>query len=84
MANINLVNLNDAIYRILHPGYVWTSGTDNTTTVTEDNFSAVNCPLLRNHDRREVVTYKDWVTILAGNPNVTDTSANRRSRCNLS
>lgn len=81
MANINLVNLNDAVYRMLNPAFVWTSGTDNATTVTEENFSAVNCPLLRNHDRREVVTYKDWVTILAGNPNVTDTSANRRSRC---
>ena len=81
MANINLVNLNDAVYRMLNPAFVWTSGVNNPNPMTTENFSAVNCPLLRNHDRREVVTYKDWVSILAGNPNVTDTRTNRRSRC---
>ena len=81
MANINLVNLNDAVYRMLNPSFVWTSGYTNDNPMTVENFSAVNCPLLRNHDRREVVTYKDWVSILAGNPNVTDTRPNRRSRC---
>jgi len=81
MANINLVNLNDAVYRMLNPAFVWTSGANNANPMTEENFNKINCPLLHNHDRREVVTYKDWVSILAGNPDVTDTRPNRRSRC---
>ena len=76
-----MVNLNDAVYRMLNPTFAWTGGTNPAYAMNIDNFSAANCPLLRNHDRREVVTYKDWVSILAGNPSVTDTRPNRRSRC---
>lgn len=79
MANINLVNLNDAVYRLLNPGFKWLGGT--TTDMDIDAFNTVNCPLLHNHDRREVVTYKDWVSIMAGNPNVLDTYGARKSRC---
>ncbi len=79
MANINLVNLNDAVYRMLNPAWPWTGWDFTKPSVA--NFNAVNCPLLRNHDRREVVTYKDWVSILAGNPNVTNTTSAAASRC---
>jgi len=79
MANINLVNLNDAVYRMLNPAWPWNGF--ESTALSPANFNAVNCPLLHNHDRREVVTYKDWVSILAGNPNVTNTTSDAASRC---
>lgn len=75
MSSINLVNLNDAVHLILNRKFDWLSGVDI------ENFNKTNCPLLHQRDRNEVVTYKDWVSILAGNRDILDTYSNRKSRC---
>lgn len=81
MANVNLVNLNDAVYLVLNRKFDWLNSGDTMVAFDINNFSRSSCPLLYNHDRREVVTYKDWAAILAGNQTVLDTTSNRSSRC---
>ena len=81
MANVNLVNLNDAVYLVLNRKYDWLNSGNNMVAFDINNFSRSSCPLLHTYDRREVVTYKDWAAILAGNQTVMDTTSNRSGRC---
>lgn len=79
MANINLVNLNDAVHRLLNPAWPWLGDSSLTDLSC---FNATNCPRLHQRDRKEVPTWKDFVTILSGNENIADTYASgRKTRC---
>lgn len=62
----DVVNLNDAIYRIINRtqlgDYNYLAG------VTAVDFNQVNCPLLWERDFKELVTWMDFIKILGGDP----------------
>lgn len=60
----NLVTLNDGVQRIFSRQYDWCLGAGL------GNFNSYNCPGLHARDRDNVPTYKDWVMILGGRPDV--------------
>lgn len=62
MSSFKAVNLNDAIYRMIHRKYDYLEG------VTERHFSDALCPLRKEFKSNQVLTYKDWVLLLSGYP----------------
>lgn len=81
MANINLVNLNDAVHRLLNPAWAWLHD-DSGAGVSTVHFNETNCPRLHQRDRKEVPTWKDFIIILSGNENILDTyTSGRATRC---
>jgi hypothetical protein len=57
-----VINLNDAVYRIINRPINYAVGLDITC------FNKTNCPLLHEQKLNSVVSWGDWVKILGGDP----------------
>jgi hypothetical protein len=71
MSDFALVNLNDAVYRMVNPNYSSKYAGQDGEAWGPAFFNSTRAPLLHTFpDFKKVVSYKDWVTILGGNPTV--------------
>lgn len=80
MPKYRALTVDQGIQRILNRSYDWCKG------VNANSFSDAECPLRKKFKGNQMITYKDWVTMLSGYPNKFFTpgsadSSTSRGRC---